>query len=120
MKGQVSVETIIAFAILLILLVIVIVHNLNVSNSAKLLEQKYKQENECTTLAYIISETYSQGKNSEIAFELSQDANIFAEQRVLKIGEQYCGFLANAEDANLSAGNIKIMNREGTIQFAQE
>ncbi len=117
MKGQISLETLMAIGAMLVLLVMVLAHNSNVKGSAELLSEKFDENNKCLKLAYIISEVYSQGENTRISFQLETDANVLAAYRVIEINQQHCGFLANAEDKELSRGRIIASNSNGQVVF---
>lgn len=117
MRGQISLETIMAVGAMLVLLAMVLAHNSNVENSAELLGQKFDENSKCLKLAYIISEVYSQGEGTRISFELETDANVLSAYRVVEIGQQHCGFLANADNAELFGGWVTASNSNGQVGF---
>lgn len=117
MKGQISLETIMAIVAMLILLALVLAHNSNVENSAELFGEKFEEKGQCLKLAYIISEVYSQGENTRISFSLEADANVLSAYKLVEINQQHCGFLANADDAELVEGGIIASNSNGQVVF---
>ena len=116
-KGQASIEAMVGFGILLALFAMVLAHNLNVSGSATLIEQKNAEQKECLQLAYLISELYSQGSGTRMNITLEKDANVISEHRVVVVGQQQCMFLANADDATIPAGTLIIENQNQQVGF---
>ncbi len=106
MKGQSSIETLIAVIILFLFLTMITIMNIGKNNQVKLLEKRIISENECEKVSMIVSEMFLQQRRTEMVFHLKKDANI--NNRELFIGNYSCLLLANVQDVNLNTGEIKI------------
>lgn len=118
-RGQVSIETVFAVAIVLIFLLVVLIQNFTVSNSIGLVNSIYPKKGECLRLAFAISEVYFEGSGTQLTMNLENTTNIISSEKSVKIGENYCSFLARAQDKNLSIGSVRIENISGMINFSQ-
>ena len=71
-------------------------------------------------MAYLIREAYERGKGTSISIGLEKSAEIFGTERAVKVGQQFCGFLANSETKALAAGTVRITNRDSNVFFETE
>jgi hypothetical protein len=110
MRGQVSLEVVLGFVVLMLLFMVILAHNYSVQESTRVLEEKFGEQKECLKLAYLISEVYGNGKGTVVSFELKKDATVFAEQKIVQVGQQQCGFLAKTQDQSIDAGTVALRN----------
>ena len=117
-RGQVSTELLVGVFILFIFLIIVFLQNYFVSNSTLLVSDVYEKKGECLRLAFAISKVYTEGSGTQITFDLANDANIIALQKMVAIGDNYCGFLAMVQNSTLAPGKITLRNTNGIVIFS--
>jgi len=106
------------FAMLLLLLATALIHNSLVLESAKLAEETYGKKQDCLRLAGLISEVYSQGSGTKATLETKNNAAILNEQRIVQVGEEYCGFLGNAPATDIPAGEVTIQRIGSGVAFS--
>jgi len=117
-SGQVSVETLVAVFVVLIFFVVVLVQASLINSSGEIVESSFSEKNSCLKLSHLISQVYTEGKGSHATFYLDYDARIFGSERIVKVNEQFCYFIAITGDANLVVGDVEIDNN-GIVRFFQ-
>jgi hypothetical protein len=112
---------ILAIIIIFIFFIIVFINNTFINDSSKTLRETFAERNECVKLAYLITEVYSEGDGAQTQISLDMNAQVFAPQRTVKVGEQFCGFLANLKsslDGNAFVGDVVLENEDGNINIS--
>ena len=117
-RGQVSAELLAGVLLLFIFLIIVFVQNFFVSDSTQTAATIYKNHGACVSLAFSVSKVYSEGSGAKINFWLDSNAQIISVQKFVKMGDDFCSFLARTTDANLTVGNVTLSNVNGVVVFS--
>ena len=117
-KAQISVETLLAIFVVLIFFVVVMVQASLINSSSETAENTFSEKNSCLKFSQLISQVYAEGKGSHAIFYLDYNTTVFASQRIVKVNEQICYFIALSEDRNLLPGKIEIDNN-GVVGFLQ-
>lgn len=118
-KGQVSFEIMVSVIVLLIFLIIVLTNNSFVNTQRELIDSSFKEKNNCLELMFTISNVYYEGSGTKIELYSQNDFEIFSEQKIVRVGEQDCRFIAKTNNYSLSKGNIKIENVNGVVEIEQ-
>ena len=113
-KGQASIEILVAVIILFVFFASVIVYNSTITSDSDLIVSGITQRGNCTKLAYMISEVYSNGNGASTFFMLDESATV-SSKRYVSIGSMSCKFLANTIDYSLSAGKITLTNKDNNV-----
>ncbi len=116
-KGQVSVETLLAIVIVFVFLMIVFLQNYSISGANDTISSTYIKKGECLRLAFAISKAYTEGDGTSINYNLSENAQIIPLEKSVKIGEDYCRFLAISNPYSLSPSTLTITNNNGIIEI---
>ncbi len=114
-RGQVSAETLLAIIMVFIFLMIVFLQNYTVSYSNETVFGAYSKKGECLRLAFAISKAYTEGDGTSISYDLSMNADIVPQEKSVKIGDDYCRYLAVANAYSLSPSMLSITNSNGVI-----
>ena len=118
-RGQVSVETLVAFIVVLIFFVIVLTQNSIIQQSGEIFSETYLNKGVCLGVAYALSETYASGTGTIMQFELERDVTINGSLRMVLIGQEQCQILARVNNATLTKGTIEIKNVDGVVSATQ-
>jgi hypothetical protein len=116
-KAQVSVETLIAVFVVLIFFATVLVQTSLIGASETVAEKTFSEKNSCLKLSHLISQTYTEGKGAHSEIYLDHPAQIFADEKIVKVGENFCYFIARTENKNLDEGIIQLDNN-GIVRFS--
>jgi len=118
-KGQVSVETLLAIIMVFVLLIVVFLQNYTVSYSNETLMDIYTKKGECLRFAFAISKAYIEGAGTSISYDLKENTEILKQEKFVKIGEDYCRFLAiPSQSYSLSPSTYIIRNNNGLIEIS--
>ncbi|MFH1234440.1 MAG: hypothetical protein V1493_02405 [Candidatus Diapherotrites archaeon] len=112
-KAQLTIETVAAISVLLLLLTLVIVINSNRDLMTKELGTAYSNSNECNGIALALSLLYSEGPYSKAEFTTGHDINV-GNGYVLLEGTR-CDFIGRAAPVALNQGTIIAKDLNGVI-----
>ncbi len=108
MRGQPAVEAIAAVTILLVVVAIVLALAFQRNDASNLLNQQLIERNSCQLLASAMQEASASPHNLQFFVFLNADANVRASSNTIFMPNDYCTFIANAHDANLNAGKVRV------------
>ncbi|MFA6065508.1 MAG: hypothetical protein WCW44_00865 [archaeon] len=114
-RGQVSAETLVAVAIVFLLFVIVLAYNSMVADSSNIVAESVKNKSNCLKLSQIISKVYSSGDGASTNFSADFNAQIFASDKTIRVGEESCSFLANTTNKSISANDYTLKNIDWNV-----
>ncbi len=117
-KAQVSLEILLAIAVVLITLVLVYTTTTIRNNQTELLKQTYEYGIQCNKIALTISNVYSAGRGGKILFAIDNDAFVGDNNVTITDDDDivaYCEFPAKAEPGQLSKGTVEAKNVAGTV-----
>ena len=117
-KAQLTLETVAAVSVLLLLLALVMVINTNRDLMTAELGTAYSNSNECNGIALALSLMYSEGPFSKAEFTTGHDINI-GDGYVLLEGTR-CDFIGRAVPATLNKGIIDVNNTDGVIRLGNK
>ncbi|MCX6802651.1 MAG: hypothetical protein NT067_06095 [Candidatus Diapherotrites archaeon] len=117
-KAQLTLETIAAVSVLLLLLALVVVINSNRDLMTTELGTAYSNSNECNGIALALSLLYSEGPYSKAEFTTGPDSNVGAGYVLLE-GTR-CDFIGRAVPAALNKGIIDANNTDGVIRLGNK
>jgi hypothetical protein len=117
-KGQVSVETLLAIIIVFVFLMVVFLQNYTVSYANETLSSTYIKKGECLKLAFVISKAYTEGDGTSINYTLSESADVIPSEKSVKIGQDFCRYLAISNQYSLSPSVLTITNNKGVISIS--
>jgi hypothetical protein len=118
-RGQVSAEALVAILFVLILLGIVIGNNYSMSSYSSGIAESFSDKLDCLRLGLVISEVFANGSGSKTVLELSHDASVFGSQKLVRVNEEFCFFLAPVSDYSLSKGIVFFENVDGNVFILQ-
>lgn len=118
-RAQVSVETIVALIVVFVFFLVVLGYNSLLSDGSITAAQTVKTGSECLKLSEIITNIYASGNGSSAQYSLETNAIIFSTKRIISLGGNYCSFLANTFDYNLTAGEVTLTNSNGRVIIFQ-
>ncbi|MFH1663716.1 MAG: hypothetical protein ABH986_02820 [archaeon] len=118
MKGQVSIEAIIAVIIAMVFFLLISISLINQQNSIRVVKTTVELKTECEHIAAIVSEMHASGKYIE--WNGYSDYNIsFLRQGFIKVtndeNESIECFASGKILDSSSKGNIKIYNYDGNV-----
>ncbi len=112
-KGQAGIETIIAVAILLSLLVLVLWQVSLREQFNNFASDAYSNIEVCNRISSLINFISHNPTQNEIIINLDRDVTIA--NRTISVGDEYCLFYGPASDAALVPGEIRIYDYEGVV-----
>jgi len=116
-SGQVSVETLIAVFIVLIFFAVILVQTSIIGSAEIVAKETFSEKNNCLKLSNLISQTYTEGRGTHSEIYLDYNARVYSKEKMIKVNETYCYFIARTIDANLLVGNI-ILDNNGIVRFS--
>ena len=115
MKGQVSIEAVIAVAILLVFFTIIATTQGTHDMQTNLLKEKLQKENECERVAGILSELFAQSGRTQITFQINEDANFSGQ--IITMGSTTCLSLSKIEDSQTARGFVRAKKVSETVSI---
>lgn len=112
-RGQAAVEILMSVALIVLIFMLVSWFVSTRQDDMNFVKAQYDSQRACSRLSFIISSVYSAKTNTEVKTAIETDANIVGNR--IHIGNYSCQFLGGAENANLNAGRIKVVNNGGTV-----
>ena len=112
-RGQVSLEYLVAFFLILIVFISVLTFTSPRNELNEELKRGTKNAALCNKLSLLFSSLASSNKKTEVTVSVTKDVNIFGGS--INIEDYYCYFLGEAEDVNLLKGDIKATYEDGII-----
>jgi hypothetical protein len=117
MRAQVSVETLLAIAAIMILFILVLASVAFKNSQAEYYQTLFKNQSICNKLSLAISLSFASGKKNFSLFVLDNNATIYPHS--IDIGNYSCDFIGTAIPTSLLQGTIKIKNNSGVVEFEQ-
>jgi hypothetical protein len=112
-KAQLTIETVAAISVLLLLMAIVVVINSNRDLMTKELGTAYSNSNECNGIALALSLLYSEGPYSKAEF--TTEHNLTVGDGYVVLENTRCDFIGRADANAVPKGEIIARNINGVI-----
>jgi len=116
LRGQVSLEALIAIAFMLGFVILVSFFVLQKNSDLAFLEARSLEGDSCRTLSSAIFFAYSSPSSSQAVF-LAKDANVLRNSIVFS--SHSCSFVGIAEEKALRAGKVVVLGKAGGVVFEQ-
>jgi len=114
-RGQISAETLVAVGVIFLLFVVILAYNSMVADSSNSIAQSVQNKSNCLKLSQTISKVYSSGEGASTKISIDFNAQIFSTNKIIKIGDESCSFLANTTDKNITPNDYTLENRDWNI-----
>ncbi|MBT4870472.1 MAG: hypothetical protein HON47_02780 [Candidatus Diapherotrites archaeon] len=89
-----------------------------INSTSEIAEVTFLEKNSCLKFSHLISQVYTEGKGVHATYYLDYNTSVFASEKIVKVNEQFCYFIAKTNDVNLVVGEVVIDNN-GVVRFFQ-
>jgi hypothetical protein len=126
-KGQVSIEALMAIAILLILFIGIYAIYFTKSQELNLAQKEIKEKEDCTKIANLLTNTFILGENTIFITKTANNLTIEPQNKKIYSENSFCTLVTNQvynddsflnQTFTIEKGNIRIENKERRVIVA--